>query len=174
MGVYAYIRYWYWLGVFAYVCHWYCLGGSAYIRHWYCLGSSVYKRHWYCLRCSAYIRPWYCLGVSRHIYVTHCHLGDVVLFFFNYNIRAHYREWYLRQFLWIGLRWMLLNLTNDKSTLIQVMAWCRQATSHYLSQCWPDLCHHMASLNHNELINKMRHGSCHNDWCWYKRHCSVW
>ena len=23
------------------------------------------------------------------------------------------------------------------STLVQVMAWCRQATSHYLSQCWP-------------------------------------
>ena len=28
-------------------------------------------------------------------------------------------------------------LTHDKSTLVQVMAWCRQATSHYLSQCWP-------------------------------------
>ena len=28
-------------------------------------------------------------------------------------------------------------LTNDKSTLVQVMAWCCQATSHYLSQCWP-------------------------------------
>ena len=29
------------------------------------------------------------------------------------------------------------DLTQDKSTLVQVMAWCRQATSHYLSQCWP-------------------------------------
>ena len=28
-------------------------------------------------------------------------------------------------------------LTVDKSTLVQVMAWCRQATSHYLNQCWP-------------------------------------
>ena len=35
----------------------------------------------------------------------------------------------------IALRWMPLDLT-DKSTLVQVMAWCRQATSHYLSQCW--------------------------------------
>ena len=26
---------------------------------------------------------------------------------------------------------------DDKSTLVQVMAWGRQATSHYLSQCWP-------------------------------------
>ena len=30
-----------------------------------------------------------------------------------------------------------LDFTDDQSTLVQVMAWCRQATSHYLSQCWP-------------------------------------
>ena len=28
----------------------------------------------------------------------------------------------------IALRWMPLDLTDDKSTLVQVMAWCRQAT----------------------------------------------
>ena len=33
----------------------------------------------------------------------------------------------------IALRWMSLDFTDDKSTLIQVMAWCRQAASHYLS-----------------------------------------
>ena len=32
---------------------------------------------------------------------------------------------------------MSLGLTDDKSTLVQVMAWCRQATSHYLSLHWP-------------------------------------
>ena len=32
---------------------------------------------------------------------------------------------------------MVRDSTDDKSTLVQVMAWCRQATSHYLSQCWP-------------------------------------
>ena len=37
----------------------------------------------------------------------------------------------------IALRSMHPNLTNQKSTLVQVMAWCRQATSHCLSQCWP-------------------------------------
>ena len=37
----------------------------------------------------------------------------------------------------LALRWMSLHLTDGKSTLVQVMAWCRQATSHYLSQCWP-------------------------------------
>ena len=35
-----------------------------------------------------------------------------------------------------ALRWMPQDLTDDKSTLVQVMAWCRQTTSHYLSQCW--------------------------------------
>ena len=28
-------------------------------------------------------------------------------------------------------------LTDDKSTLVQAMAWCRQVPSHYLNQCWP-------------------------------------
>ena len=34
-------------------------------------------------------------------------------------------------------RWMPQDLTDDKSTLVQVMAWGRQATSHYLRQYWP-------------------------------------
>ena len=33
--------------------------------------------------------------------------------------------------------WMSVDFTNDQSTLVQIMAWCRQATSHYLGQCWP-------------------------------------
>ena len=36
-----------------------------------------------------------------------------------------------------ALRWMPRDLNDEKSTLVQVMASCRQATSHYLSQCWP-------------------------------------
>ena len=36
-----------------------------------------------------------------------------------------------------ALRWMPWDLTDGKSTLVQAMAWCSQATSHYLSQCWP-------------------------------------
>ena len=37
----------------------------------------------------------------------------------------------------IALVWMSLDFSDEQSTLVQVMAWCRQATSHYLSQCWP-------------------------------------
>ena len=36
----------------------------------------------------------------------------------------------------ISPRWMSLHLTDDKSTLVQVMAWCHQATSHYLFRFW--------------------------------------
>ena len=35
-----------------------------------------------------------------------------------------------------ALWWMPQDLTDDKSTLVQVIAWCRQATSHYLGQGW--------------------------------------
>ena len=31
---------------------------------------------------------------------------------------------------------MSLDFTDDQSALAQVMAWCHQATSHYLNQCW--------------------------------------
>ena len=37
----------------------------------------------------------------------------------------------------IALIWTSLDFTDDQSTLVQVVAWCCQATSHYLSQCWP-------------------------------------
>ena len=37
----------------------------------------------------------------------------------------------------IVLLWLRLNRTDDNSTSVQVMAWCRQVTSHYVSQCWP-------------------------------------
>ena len=37
----------------------------------------------------------------------------------------------------IAISWMPQDLTDYLLTLVQVMAWCRQATSHYMSQCWP-------------------------------------
>ena len=37
----------------------------------------------------------------------------------------------------IALTWKPQDLADDKSTLVQAMAWCRQASSHYLSQGWP-------------------------------------
>ena len=46
----------------------------------------------------------------------------------------------------IALRWMSLDITDDKSTLVHVMAWCYQARQ---AITWAnfdsDLCHHLAS-----------------------------
>ena len=39
----------------------------------------------------------------------------------------------------IALRWMPHDFTDDKPTLVQVMTWCRQATSLYLNQCRSDI-----------------------------------
>ena len=50
-------------------------------------------------------------------------------------------------------RWMLQNTFNAKAILVKVMAWCCQATNHYLSHVDPYLCHHMVSLGNNELTD---------------------
>ena len=35
-----------------------------------------------------------------------------------------------------ALRWLQRGHTDDKSTLAQVITWCRQGTAHYLSRRW--------------------------------------
>ena len=61
---------------------------------------------------------------------------------FEVNFRYVIFKWILVIAGWgisseITLIWTSLDFTNDQSTLVQVMACCRQATSHYLSPCWP-------------------------------------
>ena len=43
------------------------------------------------------------------------------------------------------------DLTNNTPALAQIMAWRRQATSHYLKQWWLVYCRRYASLGLNEL-----------------------
>ena len=50
---------------------------------------------------------------------------------------------------------MPLDLTDDKSTLVQVMAWCRQQQAINWGNDDPDLCHQKASLGLNELKKKL-------------------
>ena len=96
--------------------------------------------------------------------LTHWFLGEVVAIL-KWNLQTHLWIYILSTSCGIGLRWVPQNIFNDKSTLVQVMAWCRQAPSHYLSQCWPrsmspysttqpqsftpyfPLCHHNTWLN---------------------------
>ena len=75
---------------------------------------------------------------------------------FEWNFR-----WFSSQFQWLMAELSLVKLPSDechwtllnKSSLVQVMAWCYQATSRYLIQCWPRSMSPMASLGHNELTS---------------------
>ena len=58
-----------------------------------------------------------------------------------------------------ALWWMPQDLPDDKSTLVQVMTWRRQATSHYLSQFWLSSLSpygvarpQRVNINHNNLL----------------------
>ena len=56
---------------------------------------------------------------------------------------------------------------DNKSTLVQVMAWCCQVTSHYLSQCWPRLMltHGVARpkwVNVKPSTYRTSQSNCHN------------
>ena len=55
----------------------------------------------------------------------------------------------------ITFKWKPPNLTNKESILVQVMHCCHQVSSHYQSNVDPDLCHHTASLGHNELNTRL-------------------
>ena len=70
---------------------------------------------------------------SRRIALIHWPLGDSENVIFNLALLISIFKSSCDDI----LRWMPQDLTDNKSTLVQVMAWCRQATSHYLNQCWP-------------------------------------
>ena len=65
-------------------------------------------------------------GVTSVVGVPSTHLVTCILW--NSSLGPHCE---------IVLRWKPQNASDDTSTLVQVMAWCRQATSHYLIQYWP-------------------------------------
>ena len=48
-----------------------------------------------------------------------------------------FSNWYFEKFLWNCSLEDAKHKIHDESTLVQIMAWCHQATRHYLSQCWP-------------------------------------
>ena len=70
----------------------------------------------------------------------------------------------------IALCWMPQNFINGKSTLVQVMAWCHQATSHYLSQCWPRSLSPYGVTRRQRVKNVRCKSSCHRHPCLLPRH----
>ena len=74
-------------------------------------------------------------GTVKHL--THWPLGNLNEILFRYVIFKQILvtdAWVISYEIAL---YMSLDLADDQSTLVQVMAWCRQAASHYLSQCWP-------------------------------------
>ena len=80
-------------------------------------------RHLQCFDCPTYLQ------MNERKPTWNCPVCDKPAEFDNLTIDGW--EWF------IAVRWMSFVLIDDKSTLVQLMAWCRQATSHYQSQCWP-------------------------------------
>ena len=108
---------------------------------WHRTGSTLAQVMACCLMAPSHY-PNQCWLIIIHMYflfrLTHWPLGDLdailklqssILFY--WLVSSHH--------LMIdnALRWMPRNFTDDKSTFVQVMACCRTAPSHYLSQCWP-------------------------------------
>ena len=72
----------------------------------------------------------FCEGTwSYHSPVNFPHTGQVM-----HNFDALFFCWHKQA---VEQTVKLLMIRDVMSTLVQVMAWCSQETSHYLSQCWP-------------------------------------
>ena len=103
--------------------------------------------------------------------LTHWAPGDIGSNFESV-ISEHMPQIYFMGIYEIVLRWMPQDTCDHKSTMVQVMAWCRQATSHYLSQCWLRSMpiYAMASLGYTELAEVYQLAALlqwvHTNWCW--------
>ena len=97
------------------------------------------------------IKP--CLVTANPCYdLTHWTLGDMAAIF-EVNFKLIIQNSRLGTCYDIHRRWMPPNLINEKSLLDQVMAWCRQATSHYL--VYRHLYRHIWRLQGAVSIRKM-------------------
>ena len=79
-----------------------------------------------------------------HVTLTHWPLGDVTV-----NLNVYFSNTSYTTVALALVIWMPQNITHEKSTYVQTMAWCRQATWANIN---PDLCCYMVSLGHNELM----------------------
>ena len=111
---------------------------------WVCYGWYMPQKYYWWINMHIYIAEW-----NWYVAVSICGVDTAVLLLVCQLI-GHREIWMkyviFKQILvidgWdifcqIALIWISLDFTNDQSALVQVMAWCHQATSHYRSQCWP-------------------------------------
>ena len=96
----------------------------------FCLGLNVLSVWLFCAKVTAYIN-----SDGVHIYINslapgRCGSNFESIFKLILQISS------LGTCCEIALMGLLQNVANEKSILVQVMAWCRQAPSHYLRQSW--------------------------------------
>ena len=72
----------------------------------------------------------------------------------------------------IALSWKSLDLSDDMSTLVQVMAWCLRQQAITWANVDPDLCRYMASLGHNKSSISCQHWT--NMLCRHNLTCFVY
>ena len=68
------------------------------------------------------------------------------------------------------------DLTDGKSLVLQVMAWCRQATGHHLSWCWPRLMSPYG-ITRRQCVNSLKTADaymCHKLDHWFGQWCVAW
>ena len=72
------------------------------------------------------------LGLSELMYHN---IGEVATIYESL-FQAHYSDSHLKVLNEIDLMWLTQILIDYKSTMVQILASCHQASNHYLNQCW--------------------------------------
>ena len=73
----------------------------------------------------------------------------------NLNSLSRIVAWAVGTCYEITLRWMPQNLSNEKSTLVHVMAWCCQEQAIIWANVGPDLCQRTVSIGHSKVKELM-------------------
>ena len=86
----------------------------------------------------------WCSACGRYTVVPNLSRPSVIMRFYTGNKQmiaiATFIDWWMAEVPLLKLplgECLWTFFTDNKSSLIEVMAWCHQATSHCLSQCWP-------------------------------------
>ena len=77
----------------------------------------------------------------------------------------------------IVVMWIEKNLTDDESMMVQEMAWCHQATSHYQNQCLPRFMSPYGIIRPQSIkkcfLEKLKHRNYSNQCLSFKCMCTI-
>ena len=86
----------------------------------------------------------YCYWTTCEKYELTISVWEILIKLYKSHSRANFNDSWLKHLVKCPLRWLSLHVTDDvffvtddMSTMVQVMAWCCQAINDYLGQSWP-------------------------------------